>query len=122
MLPDSDVMEICPSLCTHPQLPVPLTATEFKLLEFLMTRPGTVFSRDQLLDAVWGHGRAVTARTVDVYILRLRKKIEAWPGTPSYIRSVRGFGYSFPFHPRRSFIPDGFGRAVDAARSIAPFR
>lgn len=75
--------------------PVPLTATEFKLLEFLMSRPGAVFSRDQLLDGVWGHGRAVTARTVDVYVLRLRQKLEAGPGATSYIRSVRGFGYSF---------------------------
>jgi DNA-binding response OmpR family regulator len=75
--------------------PVPLMATEFKLLEFLMFRPGAVFSRDQLLDAVWGHDRAVTSRTVDVYVLRLRKKIEAGPGAPPYIRSVRGFGYSF---------------------------
>ena len=71
-----------------------LTATEFRLLEFLMTRPGVVFSREQLLDAVWGHDRAVTDRTVDVYVLRLRQKIELEPGS-SYIRSVRGFGYSF---------------------------
>ena len=42
-----------------------------------MSRPGVVFSREQLLDAVWGHDRAVTDRTVDVYILRLRQKIEA---------------------------------------------
>ena len=73
---------------------VSLTATEFRLLEFLMSRPGIVFSREQLLDAVWGHGRAVTDRTVDVYILRLRQKIETDDGA-SYIRSVRGFGYSF---------------------------
>jgi DNA-binding response OmpR family regulator len=72
-----------------------LTATEFRLLEFLMTRPGIVFSREQLLDAVWGHDRAVTDRTVDVYILRLRQKIEADPADPKFIRSVRGFGYSF---------------------------
>jgi DNA-binding response OmpR family regulator len=71
-----------------------LTATEFRLLEFLMTRPGVVFSREQLLDAVWGHDRAVTDRTVDVYVLRLRQKIEV-PEGPSFIRSVRGFGYSF---------------------------
>ena len=71
-----------------------LTATEFRLLEFLMSRPGVVFSREQLLDAVWGHDRAVTDRTVDVYILRLRQKIET-EGGPSFIRSVRGFGYSF---------------------------
>ncbi len=73
---------------------VSLTATEFRLLEFLMSRPGVVFSREQLLDAVWGHDRAVTDRTVDVYILRLRQKIET-PEGPSFIRSVRGFGYSF---------------------------
>jgi DNA-binding response OmpR family regulator len=73
---------------------VTLTATEFRLLEFLMSRPGVVFSREQLLDAVWGHDRAVTDRTVDVYILRLRQKIEAAEES-TFIRSVRGFGYSF---------------------------
>ncbi len=72
-----------------------LTATEFRLLEFLMTRPGVVFSREQLLDSVWGHDRAVTDRTVDVYMLRLRQKIEPDAANPTYIRSVRGFGYSF---------------------------
>jgi DNA-binding response OmpR family regulator len=72
-----------------------LTATEFRLLEFLMSRPGVVFSREQLLNAVWGHDRAVTDRTVDVYILRLRQKVEPDPTNPTYVRSVRGFGYSF---------------------------
>ena len=52
-----------------------LTATEFRLLEFLMSRPGVVFSREQLLDAVWGHDRAVTDRTVDVYIFCRRRKM-----------------------------------------------
>jgi len=75
--------------------PLTLTATEFRLLEYLMSRPGVVFSREQLLDAVWGHDRAVTDRTVDVYILRLRQKIESDPANPLFIRSVRGFGYSF---------------------------
>jgi DNA-binding response OmpR family regulator len=75
--------------------PLSLTATEFRLLEFLMSRPGVVFSREQLLDAVWGHDRAVTDRTVDVYILRLRQKTETDPTNPQWIRSVRGFGYSF---------------------------
>jgi len=72
-----------------------LTATEFRLLEFLMSRPGVVFSREQLLNSVWGHHRAVTDRTVDVYILRLRQKIEDDPAAPTLVRSVRGFGYSF---------------------------
>jgi len=76
-------------------LPLSLTATEFKLLEFLMSRPGVVFTRDQLLDAVWGYGRSVTTRTVDVYILRLRQKIESDPADPVFILSSRGFGYSF---------------------------
>ena len=74
---------------------IPLTATEFRLLEFLMSRPGVVFSREQLLDSVWGHDRAVTDRTVDVYILRLRHKVEPDPANPLFIRAVRGFGYRF---------------------------
>jgi DNA-binding response OmpR family regulator len=75
--------------------PLSLTATEFRLLEFLMSRPGVVFSREQLLNAVWGQDRAITDRTVDVYILRLRQKIERDATAPKLIHSVRGFGYSF---------------------------
>jgi DNA-binding response OmpR family regulator len=75
--------------------PLTLTATEFRLLEFLMSRPGVVFSREQLLDYVWGVENAVTDRTVDVHVLRLRQKIEADPANPEMIRSVRGFGYAF---------------------------
>ncbi len=74
---------------------IALTATEFRLLEFLMSRTGVVFSREQLLNAVWGQDRAITDRTVDVYILRLRQKIESDPANPTIIHSVRGFGYSF---------------------------
>ncbi|HTQ56783.1 MAG TPA: response regulator transcription factor [Bryobacteraceae bacterium] len=72
-----------------------LTATEFRLLEFLMSRPGVVFSREQLLNAVWGQDRAITDRAVDVYVLRLRQKIEVDPANPVLIHSVRGFGYTF---------------------------
>ncbi len=75
--------------------PLNLTATEFRLLEFLMSRPGVVFSREQLLNAVWGQDRAITDRAVDVYILRLRQKIETDPTNPNLIHSVRGFGYTF---------------------------
>ena len=80
--------------------PLQLTATEFRLLEFLMSRPGVVFSREQLLNAVWGQDRAITDRAVDVYVLRLRQKIESDPGSPILIHSVRGFGYTF--EPRRA--------------------
>jgi DNA-binding response OmpR family regulator len=77
-----------------------LTATEFRLLEFLMSRPGVVFSREQLLNAVWGQDRAITDRAVDVYVLRLRQKVEQDPAAPVLIHSVRGFGYTF--EPRRA--------------------
>ena len=72
-----------------------LTATEFRLLEYLMSRPGVVFSREQLLNAVWGQDRAITDRAVDVYVLRLRQKIERDPAAPVLVHSVRGFGYTF---------------------------
>src|SRR5438045_5531917 len=71
--------------------PLSLTATEFRLLEFLMSRPGMVFSREQLLDAVWGQDRAITDRAVDVYVLRLRQKVERDPANPILIHAVRGF-------------------------------
>jgi DNA-binding response OmpR family regulator len=80
--------------------PLSLTATEFRLLEFLMSRPGVVFSREQLLNAVWGQDRAITDRAVDVYVLRLRQKVERDPAAPVLIHSVRGFGYTF--EPRRA--------------------
>src|SRR5271165_884405 len=82
--------------------PLSLTATEFRLLEFLMSRPGVVFSREQLLNSVWGQDRAITDRAVDVYVLRLRQKVEADPANPSLIHSVRGFGYTF--EPRRAMV------------------
>jgi DNA-binding response OmpR family regulator len=93
---------------------IQLTATEFKLLEYLMARPGVVYSREQLLDSVWGHDRAVTDRTVDVYILRLRQKIDA-ESTSGHIRSVRGFGYSFNSTPER--VPPT-GAEPPAARTV----
>ena len=80
--------------------PLSLTATEFRLLEFLMNRPGVVFSREQLLNAAWGQDRAITDRAVDVYVLRLRQKVEQDPANPILIHSVRGFGYTF--EPRRA--------------------
>lgn len=75
--------------------PVNLTATEFRLLEHLMSSPGQVFERDRLLDAVWGQQRSVLERTVDSYIVRLRGKLEVRPDTPRFIQSLRGIGYSF---------------------------
>jgi DNA-binding response OmpR family regulator len=74
---------------------VSLSATEFRLLEHLMSSPGQVFSRSRLLDAVWGQQRDVLERTVDAYIVRLRNKLEAEPDNPRFIQSLRGIGYCF---------------------------
>ena len=71
-----------------------LGPTEFRLLEFLMTSPGRVFSREQLLDGVWGHDVYVDERTVDVHIGRLRKAINRGKAKDP-IRTVRGAGYAF---------------------------
>lgn len=72
-----------------------VTATEFRLLHFLASHPGRVFSRDQVLDAVWRDLSFVTPRSVDVYIRRLREKIERNPEDPQYLKTVRGAGYKF---------------------------
>jgi two-component system phosphate regulon response regulator PhoB len=74
---------------------VPTTATEFRLLDYLVRHAGRVFSRGQLLDAVWRDTAFVTPRSVDVYIRRLREKIEPDPENPIYLRTVRGMGYRF---------------------------
>jgi DNA-binding response OmpR family regulator len=70
--------------------PVALTATEFDLLQFLMSRPGRVFTREQLLEAAWEPGASAGNRTVDVHIAQLRAKL----GAASPIRTVRGVGYA----------------------------
>ncbi|HEX6501685.1 MAG TPA: response regulator transcription factor [Terriglobales bacterium] len=75
--------------------PVPTTATEFRLLDWFVRHPGRVFTRDQLLDVVWRDTQYVTPRSVDVYVRRLREKIERDPENPRYIRTVRGAGYRF---------------------------
>ena len=72
---------------------VKLSATEFKLLVYLAERPNKIFSRDHLLDAVWGNDVYVEPRTVDVHIRRLRTKIEKDPNNPVYLKTMRGVGY-----------------------------
>ncbi|SCF21399.1 DNA-binding response regulator, OmpR family, contains REC and winged-helix (wHTH) domain [Micromonospora viridifaciens] len=70
-----------------------LTATEFRLLLELARRPGQVFTRELLLDRVWGHTYLGDSRLVDVAVQRLRAKVEDDPGAPTLIRTVRGAGY-----------------------------
>ena len=74
---------------------IDLTALEFRLLYFLASNPGTVFSRDRLLDLVWGNERNVTPRSVDVYVRRLREKLETHGEIPIYVQTVHGVGYRF---------------------------
>ncbi len=81
--------------------PIELGPTEFRLLEYLMERPGRVFTREQLLDGVWGSEIYIDERTVDVHVGRLRKVINCGH-VPDPIRTVRGAGYAFD---------DRFGRA-----------
>jgi DNA-binding response OmpR family regulator len=71
---------------------VAFTATEFRILEFLASRPGRVFSRDEIIDAALGNETAVFDRTVDVHITAIRRKLG--PGAEC-IETVRGFGYKF---------------------------
>ena len=75
--------------------PVATTATEFRLLDYLARHVGRVFTRDQLLDAVWRDTAYVTPRSVDVYVRRIREKIEPDAENPRYLRTVRGTGYRF---------------------------
>jgi len=83
---------------------VTTTATEFRLLDYLARHPGRVFSRDHLLDAVWGDARFVTPRSVDVYVRRIREKIEDDAESPRYLKTMRGAGYRFEM-PKSIQIP-----------------
>ena len=74
---------------------VNLTPKEFDLLELLMENPGKVYSREKLLDTVWGYDYPGDVRTVDVHVRRLREKIEANPSEPKYIFTKWGVGYYF---------------------------
>ncbi len=74
---------------------VELSTLEFNLLHFLASHPRRIFSRERLLDEVWGRDHYVTPRTVDVHIRRLREKIEAQPEKPRFLQTVRGSGYRF---------------------------
>jgi two-component system phosphate regulon response regulator PhoB len=75
--------------------PVVTTVREFRLLEHLVRHQGRVFTRDQLLDAVWKENCFVTPRSIDVFVRRLREKIEPDPRHPRYLKTLRGIGYRF---------------------------
>ena len=97
------------------ETPVDLTAKEFDLIELLMRNPGRVYSRENLLNVVWGYEYAGDYRTVDVHVRRLREKLELDPARPEYILTKWGVGYYFknsciraPKASGRTFPPGGF--------------
>lgn len=77
--------------------PVELTAKEFDLMELLMRNPNRVYSREMLLDTIWGYDNSSDIRTVDVHIRRLREKLERDPAAPQHIMTKWGVGYYFKF-------------------------
>ena len=76
---------------------VDLTAKEFDLMELLMRNPNRVYSRESLLNAIWGYDTSSDIRTVDVHIRRLREKLERSPAAPEHIMTKWGVGYYFKF-------------------------
>ena len=84
---------------TRRDLPVALTSLEFDVLHFLASHPGRVYTREALMEQVWGEGRVVDGRSIDSLISRLRKKIEADISKPAYIQTVWGAGYRFTAEP-----------------------
>ncbi len=78
-----------------------LTAREFEILAHLLKRPGMVFTREQLLEQVWGYNFYGDPRVVDVHVAKLRKKLEKDPARPGYIKTVRGIGYKLGVEGKR---------------------
>ena len=74
---------------------VKFSPKQFRLLELFMSNPRRVWSRDRLLEKIWGQDFVGDSKTVDVHIRWLREKLEIDPGKPEYIITVRGFGYRF---------------------------
>src|SRR5215469_2522714 len=78
---------------------IPTTTLEFRLLTYMAQHQGKVFTRDSLLQAVWGDLHSVTPRTVDACIRRLRRKIEPQFSSPRFLRTIRGIGYKLDARP-----------------------
>ena len=76
-------------------LRVEITAQELRLLGVFLRNRGRLLSRDQLIEAAWGRGTAITDRAVDTHVLNFRRKIEAVPSEPNFLLGVRGLGYRF---------------------------
>ena len=94
MMPKIDGLQACMKIREFSNVPIiMLTAKEFDLMELLMRNPGRVYSRENLLNVVWGYEYVGEFRTVDVHIRRLREKLEPDPANPTHILTKWGVGY-----------------------------
>ena len=93
------ILDLTSHKATRDGAEVHLSPTEFGLLRYMMEHPGRVFSREQLLDAVWGHDIYVELRTVDVHIRRLRRALDYDGKQPDLVRTVRSAGYALEENP-----------------------
>lgn len=121
---------------------VSTTTLEFRLLDYMARHPGKVFTRDALLDAVWGDLQFVTPRSVDACIRRIRSKIEIQSASPRFLKTIRGIGYTLDAKPawesdgepcqcaicmaarsrEKSATPGSFGRRLNSIGPSASFR
>lgn len=93
------VLDAAAHLVTVHGRAVPLALQEFRLLELLMTRADTVVPSTEILDSLWGQGYIDDSGTLPVHMLRLRRKLDRWPGSSQHLRTVRGIGYVFDTVP-----------------------
>jgi DNA-binding response OmpR family regulator len=101
---------------------VPTTSLEFRLIEYLARHRGQVFTRDLLLDAVWGDMQFVTPRSVDACIRRIREKIEPDRGSPTYLKTIRGVGYRLDAVAAWRSTPNDGCNCIACATPLRPSR
>jgi two-component system phosphate regulon response regulator PhoB len=101
---------------------VPTTSLEFRLIEYLARHRGQVFTRDLLLDAVWGDMQFVTPRSVDACIRRIREKIEPDRGSPTYLKTIRGVGYRLDAVAAWRSTPNDGCNCIACTTPLRPFR
>ncbi len=99
---------------------VPTTSLEFRLIEYLARHRGQVFTRDLLLDAVWGDMQFVTPRSVDACIRRIREKIEPDRTTPTYLKTIRGVGYRLDAVAAWRFTPNDGCNCIACTTPLRP--
>ena len=87
---------------------VEMTTSEFRLLCHFLQHPRRVFTREELLEALWDQDAYISPRSVDACVKRLRKKIEPSAASPQYLQTIRGAGYRFVLQPQQANAPDNY--------------